>query len=202
MSIFKAPKGTIDEIGKIRRKFLWGGVTLEKKMSKIRWSNVCRAKNRGGLGVGFLKEKNHALLCKWWWKFINDNHYLWKKVICMKFGWDEDTLFPRSRPANGGIRFSKYWKGIMKIGNRESIKSAICSEAFRWILGSGHSIRFWSEVWIDSVPLCNTFQGSTHYQYRRRQGLIKCRYKTVSRWNGSLCLEEICLHGKKVRWRD
>lgn len=66
-SMFKAPKKTVSELEKIRRKFLWGGNCQHKKIHWVGWNMVAKSKCDGGLGVGCLRSMNLALLCKWWW---------------------------------------------------------------------------------------------------------------------------------------
>lgn len=66
-SIFKAPKKVIDLLESIRRNFLWGGIDNKKKINWAAWDVVTRPKDKGGLGVGYLRTLNLALLVKWSW---------------------------------------------------------------------------------------------------------------------------------------
>lgn len=81
MSLFKAPVGIIEQLDKIRRRFLWGGSELKKKIHLVEWSIVIAPKSEGGLGVGSLFAQNITLLIKWWWRIMNDKGSLWKSVI-------------------------------------------------------------------------------------------------------------------------
>ena len=45
--------------------FLWKGVDGDGGDHLIAWKMVVRPKNKGGLSIGRLKEKNKALLLKW-----------------------------------------------------------------------------------------------------------------------------------------
>ena len=47
---------------------------------------VGRAKTKGDLGIGRLKEKNKALLFKWLWRFPLEQEEIWGKVIKSKYG--------------------------------------------------------------------------------------------------------------------
>ena len=42
----------------------------------------------GGLGLGELKNKNRALLTKWWWRFGEEREAIWRKVIEFTYGED------------------------------------------------------------------------------------------------------------------
>ena len=52
----------------------------------VKWSDVWKAKNFGGLGIGRLHSLNQALLGKWLWRFSVEHDSLWRKIICGKFG--------------------------------------------------------------------------------------------------------------------
>ncbi|GKV31185.1 hypothetical protein SLEP1_g39903 [Rubroshorea leprosula] len=45
MSVYLIPKGTILSLDKIRRGFLWGGATGEKKINWVKWEQVCKGKD-------------------------------------------------------------------------------------------------------------------------------------------------------------
>ncbi|CAJ2637160.1 unnamed protein product [Trifolium pratense] len=61
-SFFKAPKCVINQLVRIQRNFLWGGGLEDKKLCWVKWDQVCRAKEQGGLGVKNLEFFNIALL--------------------------------------------------------------------------------------------------------------------------------------------
>ena len=64
-SLFNIPRIVRLRLEKIQRDFLWGGGALENKMHLVKWSSICKAKSKGGLGVHSLSLLNKALLCKW-----------------------------------------------------------------------------------------------------------------------------------------
>jgi len=39
-----------------------------KIYNQVKWENICKLKDEGGLGVINLQDINKALLDKWWWK--------------------------------------------------------------------------------------------------------------------------------------
>ena len=47
----------------------------------------------GGYGIGALKNRNTAFLAKWGWRFMNEPHSFWRKIIISiytssTFGWN------------------------------------------------------------------------------------------------------------------
>ena len=54
---------------------------IKKKTPWIKWDKATSPISNGGLGIGTLKYSNQAMLCKWWWRFHNENSALWHKEI-------------------------------------------------------------------------------------------------------------------------
>lgn len=62
LTSLKLPDGTLEDIDKIRRKFLWaGGENISRGKYKVNWKRVCRPKDLGGLGVMDLQRFASAL---------------------------------------------------------------------------------------------------------------------------------------------
>jgi hypothetical protein len=56
-------KTFIKKIDKHRRRFFWAGKKKKRRYYMVKWSKVCRSRNKGGLGVKYLHKQNIALLC-------------------------------------------------------------------------------------------------------------------------------------------
>ena len=54
------------------------------KYHLVSWSEVCRPKDLGGLGIQNLALMNKALLVKWWWKIFNSIG-LWQDILLNKY---------------------------------------------------------------------------------------------------------------------
>ncbi|GAU21373.1 hypothetical protein TSUD_189600 [Trifolium subterraneum] len=73
------------QIVRLQRNFLWGGVRGANKIAWVSWSNVCRPKSEGGLGVCDLRMVNLALLGKWRWRLISGAEGLWKDILRARY---------------------------------------------------------------------------------------------------------------------
>jgi hypothetical protein len=87
-SFLKMPAVVIKKIVRIQREFLWGGVKGGRKISWVKWRDVCLPKNQGGLGVRDVGNVNSSLLIKWRWKLLNNEKAVWKDVVVAKYGPD------------------------------------------------------------------------------------------------------------------
>ena len=147
LSLFKMPSKVINEIEKRMRNFLWKGVDGDGGDHLVPWKLVARAKIKGGLGIGRLKEKNKALLFKWLWRFPLEQESIWAKVITSKFG-----VHPNKWDAGVASRctYRSPWKYI----------SSLYGEFRHWVglkVGNGSRIRFWEDVWCGDVAFANRF---------------------------------------------
>ncbi|KAJ9563442.1 hypothetical protein OSB04_008602 [Centaurea solstitialis] len=106
-SLYKAPKAVLNQLESIRRKFLWGGTDVNKRISWIAWDKVIRDKKSGGLGIGSLRALNLSLLMKWRWREKCEPHALWNKVIQKCAG--------RSRTGSVSTNNRGTWKSIVGV---------------------------------------------------------------------------------------
>ena len=147
LSLFRVPSGVTKELEKIMRNFFWKGADGDGGDHLVSWKEVGRAKSKGGLGIGRLKEKNKALLFKWFWRFPLEQDEIWSKVIKSKYG------LHNNRWDAGLARRSSYrspWKFISSL--HEDFQQLV---GFR--VGDGRRIRFWEDVWWGGETLSNQF---------------------------------------------
>lgn len=65
LSIFKIPKYVIQQLDRIRCRFLWQGSSKSmKKYALVNWTLACLSTKIGDLGILDLKQMNIALLLK------------------------------------------------------------------------------------------------------------------------------------------
>ena len=62
-----------EKIERIQRNFLWSRTQKKNKLSLVNWEEVCKPKNKGGLGVRRLQDLNNALLTKIGWRLGEEN---------------------------------------------------------------------------------------------------------------------------------
>lgn len=62
----------------------------------VRWTRICRSKEKSGLGIKVLRKQNISLLVKWWWKLETQNG-LWQTVILSERNILRDTVLPLLR---------------------------------------------------------------------------------------------------------
>ena len=53
LSLFRMPQKVCARLEKIQRQFLWGGNDQDRKTALVRWTTVCMAKYKGGIGIKF-----------------------------------------------------------------------------------------------------------------------------------------------------
>ncbi|GKV46852.1 hypothetical protein SLEP1_g53813 [Rubroshorea leprosula] len=129
MFLYLLPKSVLEELIRIQRNFLWGGTRTNKKISWVKWENVCRAKAKGGLGVPDLQRKNWAMLGKWWYRLGDGVESLWKKVVREKYyGGTEEVDITSIE----GLRVSKLWRDIIRIGGLSLKLRIMLVEGFKW----------------------------------------------------------------------
>ncbi|XP_028110331.1 uncharacterized protein LOC114308845 [Camellia sinensis] len=85
LSLFKMPEGVVRELEKLQATFLWGGSELEKKIYMIKWEELSKRVDQGGLGIRKIRDVNKCLLIKWWWRFGSEKDALWKRVIHSRY---------------------------------------------------------------------------------------------------------------------
>ncbi|GJZ49718.1 RNA-directed DNA polymerase, eukaryota, reverse transcriptase zinc-binding domain protein [Tanacetum coccineum] len=80
-SLFPMPLLVNKKLETLRSKFFWGSVDNSNKIPWISWNVALAPKDKGGLGIGSLYSLNHALIQKWRWRFLNNPHALWSRLI-------------------------------------------------------------------------------------------------------------------------
>ncbi|GAU26515.1 hypothetical protein TSUD_361480 [Trifolium subterraneum] len=154
LSLFKMPVLVIKKIIRIQREFLWGGVKGGRKISWVKWKEVCKPRCQGGLGVRDVGKVNLSLLIKWRWRLLQPEGAFWKELLVAKYGemvrqklhWNDCPIPSRA---------SSWWKDICEIDVCEE-GSWFAQHVFRRV-GKGDSIRFWKDCWFGNSPLCDLF---------------------------------------------
>ena len=85
LSIFKAPIDFWKSIEKIWRNLLWKNQNEDKLTHLLRWNKITTSSDLIGLGIHRIAGINYSFLCKWLWRFQNEDGSLWKRVIMAKY---------------------------------------------------------------------------------------------------------------------
>ncbi|MCH82717.1 putative ribonuclease H protein, partial [Trifolium medium] len=77
----RIPKGCLEEIQKLQRKFIWGERDDARRYHAVNWDEVTKPKCLGGLGLRHLHTMNQACILKLGWKLASGDNDLWCEVM-------------------------------------------------------------------------------------------------------------------------
>ncbi|XP_058775849.1 uncharacterized protein LOC131650136 [Vicia villosa] len=89
----RVPKAVIKELVRIQRNFLWNGLVEKKAICWVKWKDVCRVKEEGGLGIRDIEEAK---------VFVNDCRVLRKRDSV----WCRDLVSINDSAGSRGLAFS------------------------------------------------------------------------------------------------
>ena len=141
MQTIQLPKLLCDAIDRNIWNFILGSQGDTRKPHLFNWSDVCKPKKQGGLGLRSAREINASYLMKLAWKLWNESHEFWIKVLKGKYIGRRNE---RDFKAKGS--HSSTWKSICLI--------------FHWVqkgviqkVGDGTKAKFWEDCWLDNEVL-------------------------------------------------
>ncbi|VFQ66081.1 unnamed protein product [Cuscuta campestris] len=76
LQAFPVQKYVLDRITSLCREFLWGS-----RFAKVAWTDICKPKAEGGLGLKDAGTWNNALLCKLLWNLAAKKDSLWVRWV-------------------------------------------------------------------------------------------------------------------------
>lgn len=86
-NLFRIPLTALEKMEQIRRNFLWGhALHKKKKLHLLSWDSICSPKDKGGLGLTKLKNRNLALIAKWWWQAYEEKSAWWNNFLSQRYG--------------------------------------------------------------------------------------------------------------------
>ncbi|KAF5931642.1 hypothetical protein HYC85_027813 [Camellia sinensis] len=133
LSIFKMPKGIVKAISKIQANFLWGSSAASRKVHMVKWREVTKGKNQGGLGIRDLGVVNECLLLKWWWRYGSEDTALWKVVICSSLSTEkEDTLQQMCAKIDASGRWQLQFRRSLLAWEEEELQRLVVSRRLHW----------------------------------------------------------------------
>ena len=90
LSCLPLPKHLLHKFKVKLRNFLWNDCEESKKLVLIKWDNICKPKEYGGLGIKNLLWKNEALGAKLIWRLYSMREKKWAKILYNKYLITED----------------------------------------------------------------------------------------------------------------
>ena len=139
--------GTIKNIDKLHRAFLWNG-NKGNKVGKnlLNWITICRPKEVGGMRITNLKIQNQIIFCKWWWNVFKDNRKPWRELIQTRYYSNQIILLkqPTTR------KLLEVWRSMLKV-------QCLFQALVKFIVGNGKQILFWEDSWLLDQPIKERF---------------------------------------------
>ena len=185
MSCFKLPKGLIQEIETLIRKFWWGYGGDNRKIHWVRWERLCEVKEVRGMGFKEIEKSNDPILAKQVWRMMNNRDSLCYRVCKARF-------FP-----NGSILDAKEsslgsyaWKSILSAWD-------IIKKGAVWCIGDGQSVCIREDKWLlDEVYRKVSLPISSIPPDAKVSGLIDANIGSWRTDNALKCILVICLCGR------
>ena len=112
---------------------IWGD---SQKVHWVRWEELCKPKEQGGMGIKDLSRFNDALLTKQTWQLLHDKSTLFYPIFKERF-FPHCSIMEATCPSLA----SYAWKSIIK--GRDIIKRGAI-----WRIGDGKSVNIWGDRWL------------------------------------------------------
>lgn len=171
-----------------------GGNGESKRLVWIKWDDLCKNKEEGGLGIKDLLVFNKALIGKWIWRYLNDGGSLWARVITSRHGvplWKS-----RGVAGAGGVRGKTgWWKWVSGLVEKREGDWFWGNVEFR--LGEGWTAGFWDRVWAGEKSLKERFPRLFQLAVNK-EGTIK----EMGRWEGGRWVWEVTWRRELRDWEQ
>ncbi|KAL4581896.1 hypothetical protein LXL04_006430 [Taraxacum kok-saghyz] len=153
---------SIGWLGRLRRRFLWGGCEEKQKINWVAWKVVLGPKDKGGLGAGSLKSLNMALLFKWLWRFKSEFDTLWRQVINGIHNGNRKPIH-----ALGKKTFKGNWFNIVSISSDLKTMGIDQNTIWNHTINSGNNTLLWLDNWEGSGNLALKFPNLYNLEKRK-----------------------------------
>lgn len=151
LSAFRLPASCLREIERICSAFLWSGPGLNTKKAKIAWTEVCKPKIEGDLGLRPLKEVNNVSCLKLIWRILTSKNSLWMKWIKIYLIRKGSFWTVKEKTQTG----SWMWGKILKYRKQAKV-------SYKVKINSGKQALFWHETWSELGCIIDLIGGRGH----------------------------------------
>lgn len=152
MSFYWAPVWVIKRLNSLSANFLWGSSSNRCKLHLMSWSRVCKPKEMGGAGILELRSFNIALLGKWLWKLVHNQHQGWCRIVLDRY-FKRKAIMALTGRKTGKI--SAFWRGVQRAAGCFRV-------ALNFQSGSGLGVNFWLDRWCGEYNLASHFPALKH----------------------------------------
>lgn len=104
----KIPRATQGKIDCIYHRFIQSRNGERNSKSMVRWDSISQPKIKGGLGLKNPSQLNEALLMKIGWDIIVSPTSLWTKVLCSKYGVENDNFPTQNMALMSGVQWVRF----------------------------------------------------------------------------------------------
>lgn len=139
--VFRLPSKCMKELEQLCASFLWSGPDLKTSGAKVAWSEICKPKKEGGLGIRSLKEVNSVYGLKLILRLLTGKS-MWSNWIHVYLIRGRNFWAMKTKTQAG----SWMWRKILKL--RE-----IAKQFYKMEIGNGRFISFWYDNWSDKGQL-------------------------------------------------
>ncbi|EOY20770.1 Ribonuclease H protein [Theobroma cacao] len=142
MQVMPMPLSICQKIERLCRNFLWGSDESHRKIHLIKWEQLCRPKDEGGMGIRKLKLMNEAFLLKLLWQLRERQKVLWARILCKRYNINTTRRLEsiqRSGASNLWTAVSRLWP--------------VVASATRCVIGDGMSVNFSKDKWLGDRTL-------------------------------------------------
>ncbi|PNY16800.1 ribonuclease H, partial [Trifolium pratense] len=135
ITIYSWPISIIKSIESWTRNFIWSGNINQKKLVTVAWKKVCTPFEEGGLGLRSLVVLNEAANLKLCWDLLHSQ--------------EDCALILKNRVIRNDnvVKYHVYsslWSSIKQ-------EVSVILDNSSWKVGSGTSIKLWTDVWCGNV---------------------------------------------------
>ncbi|WZZ52529.1 hypothetical protein YC2023_052636 [Brassica napus] len=169
-SVFVLPKSFYAKIDSLCAAFLWNNTTTSASGARVSWSDLCRPKAEGGLGIRLLEEYQEVFRLKRTWNYLSNNNSLW-------VGWVKNNVF----------HWSSFWVMADTPRFPPAIRSMIqlkpqLTNLLRCVLGNGETASFWYDSWTPLGPLIDLVGHGGRSTMRIREDTRVCEAVRDGEW--------------------
>lgn len=143
LSALTVPKTMYKSIRNIQRFFLWNEDSKKRKWALLKWTEICKPKLAGGLGLRDPEILSKDVVAKIWWRWVENLNSLWGTLWKEKYTnqvQDKD-LSRLIGNTQGCPLWNKIWEN----------QHIVQKHSF-WEVHQGNIVLFWEDAWKKLPP--------------------------------------------------